>query len=264
MLRAEKLKTYEQKRFRPGYVSVKRNGIHGICSKDDGLYSRTPNKILGLDYLEEELNQSPFPLCVELVIPELPFETMSGLIRNHSHTPGVVAHVFNVISPGPFEKRLQLMTDLKNRMESESVKFETYYAVNKTERFDTFYEQALAEEEEGVCWISPNHLYQPGKRGWDWMKRVPMMSNEGIVLDIIAGTAGKKYETSMGRMHIWCEELHQSFYVGIFKGQTDEWRQKVFNEKRHHIGRDITFEYKNLSKYGVPTQTRFKSFRWDL
>ena len=52
--------------------------------------------------------------------------------------------------------------------------------------------------------------------------------------------------------------------VGIFKGQTDEWRQKVFDNKLEFLGEYITIEFKSYSKYGIPAQPRFKGFRWDL
>ena len=131
---------------------------------------------------------------------------------------------------------------------------------------DAFYKEALRKGEEGICWISPNHIYQPGKRTWDWMKLVPLKSIEAIVIDILPGTKGKKYEHSMGRMSCKATIGGKDTYfdVGIFKGQTDEWRQKVYDNKLNFLGEQIVIEFKAYSKYGKPIQPRFKAFRWDL
>ena len=267
MIKAEKLKTYEEGKFKPGYASVKRNGIHGIFDpREAGFYSRTPKTIIGLDHLVPDLMNSPYPLVGELSIPNEDFETSSGLIRSSNSTPTAIFEIFNSIVPNStFKERydeLKTLYDIyfKN---NKCIKIEHHEPVYNIESFNLFYENQMAKGEEGVCWISPDHIYQPGKRGWNWMKRVPMRSIEATIIDILPGTVGKKYEHSMGRMV--CKMANgKEFKVGIFKGQTDEWRQSIYDESEVYIGEEIVVEFKDFTKYGVPAQARYKAFRWDL
>lgn len=270
MIQAEKLETFKWSKFKPGYVSVKRNGIHTIYDpKINKFYSRTPREIVGLQHLVPELKDLGFPVVMETTIPGLDFETASGLIRSSNDTPTAVVSIFNSVIPGmKFEDRYHDLLNLKDKgwFDSESIKIEPMIFMKSPKEMDNFYKEQLRKGEEGICWISPSHIYQPGKRTWDWMKLVPLKSIEATIIDILPGTKGKKYEKSMGFMyckaHIGGKDTF--FKVGIFKNQTDDWRQSVFNTKHDFLGEQIVVEFKAYSKYGVPTQPRFKAFRWDL
>ena len=61
MIKAEKLKTYDPTKFKPGFASVKQNGIHGIY-ENGIIYTRTPNKIYGLTHIEKALKPVSCPL----------------------------------------------------------------------------------------------------------------------------------------------------------------------------------------------------------
>lgn len=274
MLQAEKLKTYDPAKFRPGYMSVKRNGVHAIHDSNiDMFYSRTPKEINGLERLRTQLRHVPFPLVGELTIPDVDFETASGLIRSNHSTPEAVFSIFNaVIDDTRFKARYTLLKALKQRYfpDSEIIQIEPMIPVDNVLSFDRFYRSTIAKGEEGVCWISENHVYQPGKRGWAWMKRIPMKSIEAKVLELLPGTKGKKYESSLGRIRcsfLAADGKVKEFFVGIFKGQTDEWRQKVYDQRGTSDSLEnkwITVEFKDFSKYGIPTQARYKAIRWDL
>ncbi len=269
MLKAEKLKTYDPKKFKPGYMSVKRNGVHAIY--DPGMeifYSRTPREIKGLEHLTKVLSSSPFPLVGELCIPGIDFETASGKIRSHNPTPEACFMIFNTVIPDvEFRERYNRLLKLEDTTlyDHGQIFIEPMYFVDSIESFDSFYSLQAENGEEGVCWISSDHIYQPGKKGWNWMKRVPLKSVEVTIRGILPGTEGKKYENSMGRMLCYfTKDGHtREIKVGIFKGQTDEWRQKIWDGRDSYIGEDITIEFKDYSKYGIPVQPRFKSFRWD-
>ena len=267
MIKAEKLKDYDPAKFKPGHMSIKRNGVHGIFDPAMGIfYSRTPIEIKGLEHLMSSLEYAEYPVVGELTIPGLDFETASGKIRSFHSTPDAHFHIFNTVIPDcHFNARYSSLLDLKETYfkDSENIHIEPMYEVYNTAQFDNFYDRAIVAGEEGVCWISPEHIYAPGMRRWNWMKRVPLKSIEATIIDILPGTEGKKYEFSMGKMRC-CMDDGKKFNVGIFKGQTDEWRQQIFNRRGTYIGSRITVVFKAYSKYGIPTQPRFKSFRWDL
>jgi ATP-dependent DNA ligase len=272
MINAEKLKDYDPKRFDKGFASVKRNGIHGIYDPAHGfIYSRTPAKIHGLEHITAELKNLDtvleYPVVGEIIIPGIDFETASGRIRSYNPTPEALFHIFNVITSEPFWKRWSNFHEQFSPLlcESPSIYIEPHHFMKSHKEYDTFHDELIAAGVEGTCLIHPDHVYQPGKRTWNWMKRVPYASLEAIILDVCPGTKGKKYENSLG--HFVCETLtpiKKIFNVGIFKGQTDAWRQDVFDNRESYLGEMVVVEFKNLSKYGVPVQPRFKAFRWDL
>lgn len=273
MLAAERLKDYDEARFFQGYASIKRNGIHAIYDpKHHMFYSRTPKILEGLDSLLKELDQYrgaiQHPLVGELVVPGTDFETCSGLIRSGQLKPTVNFHVFNYIVPKMvFIERLELLERINIFQRSSHIFLEDMAFMPSCSSFDKFYVNAVSKGEEGVCIIHPEHIYQPGKRTWNWMKRVPLKSMEVEIIGIEPGTTDKKYESSMG--HMACKFFNKvgkelRVDVGIFKGQTDDWRKMIYDTRESYIGQKVTIEFKTLSKYGIPTQPRFKGFRWDL
>lgn len=270
MIKAEKLKTYDPKKFKPGYMSVKRNGVHAIYDPALGMfYSRTPKELVGLDRLCNGMKATNYPLVGELTIPGMDFETASGKLRSHNSTPEAVFSIFNCIIPGvKFKNRYDYLCvlDQKDFNTFENIVIEPMHYVDNQQYFDRFYKLEVDLGEEGVCWISSDHIYQPGKRGWDWMKRIPMKSIEVTVIDILPGTKGKKYEHSLGAFLCKMDD-GKEVKVGIFKGQTDEWRQRVYDLRATNDtmkGKRITVEFKDYSKYGIPTQPRYKAERWDI
>ena len=274
MISAEKLKVFDPKKFRPGFASPKKNGIHAIIELDKNLaYTRTPSKIQGIGHITESLHRlnicNKHPIVGEVVIPGVDFETASGLLRSSVDCPQAELYIFNCIIPeAKFLDRKRFLDHIKKQAKaSTTINVVDFQIVNKLAQFENYFSvQTETLKEEGVCWISPNHVYKPDARGWDWMKWVPFKSMEATVIRALPGTEGKKYENSLGSFS--CEYRADgnvyTFDVGIFKGQTDEWRQKVWDNRDSYVGAEITVEYKALSKYNIPTQPRFKCFRWDI
>lgn len=271
MIAAEKLKDYDESKFFPGYASIKRNGIHAIYDPQYSMfYSRTPRVLIGLDLLINELNQCTFnfPLVGELIVPGVDFETCSGRIRDHKLKPEVTFNVFNCIIPNmPFIEKYEKLDSSGIFTKAENVFLEPMHFMASPSSFDSFFDFTVSSGEEGACLIHPDHVYQPGKRTWEWMKRVPLKTMEVEILSINPGTTDKKYESSMGYMTCGFKDKsgkEKQVDVGIFKDQTDSWRQQIYDTREQYYGQKITIEFKALSKYGIPTQPRFKSFRWDL
>lgn len=266
MLKAEKLKTYEPSKFKPGFMSFKHNGVHGICDPENQItYSRTPRTIQGVSHINKAMNHLAYPFIGELVVPGVDFETCNGLIRDHQEHQKIEFRIFNCFVPNvPFSSRLEYMREIHGQyfLSHPFIKFTDFYPVSTKEEFDAFYQIALDHGEEGVCLITPDHIYQPGKRGWNWMKRVPDISIEATVIDIFPGTAGKKYEDSLGAFLCKLDNGIQ-FKCGIFKGQTDEWRHEQWLSKEK-LGCRITVKFKSYTKYGKPYQPRYIAERWDL
>ena len=264
MIKAQKLKTYEFSKFKLGYASEKLNGIHAIWDGEK-LYSRRPKEFEGLTELTTELKRivSPnFTWVGELIIPGLHFEEMSGLIRNKQEVTGVVFNCFNCFKPSLKRSFKDYLPFLQTQKESDLFKVLNFQFIPSKSDFDGYYKRKIEEGAEGVCLISPNFVYKPGVRNWDWMKRVPMKSIEAKIIEILPGTKGKKFEHTLGSFV--CMTEGKTFKVGIFKGFNTAWRDDIWATRESHVGKQATIEFKDFSRYGIPVQPRFKSFRWDL
>lgn len=51
------------------------------------------------------------------------------------------------------------------------------------------------------------------------------------------------------------------FFIGSFKGLTDEQKQNLWNRKDELLGRLVKFKYMRITKYGVPLHNVFLGFR---
>jgi len=262
MIKAQKLKTYDPKYFKPGWASVKLNGLHAIY---DGsiIYSRKPKEFIGLTDLLIELKKIykyiGSPIAGELILPGADFETLSGLLRNSEETPDFVLNIFAVIGDLGL---LYLEDVLNSQPEIKQVKVIPQVWVETKQAFDAFFESSVLKGYEGVCWQAPDFSYNPGKRNWTWMKRVPFKSIEVLVIDVLPGTKGKKFENTLGSF--LCSYGGKKFSVGIFKGFNTAWRDRIWAKRKIFKNQIATIEFKDFSKYGVPLQPRFKGFRWEI
>ncbi len=269
MLKAEKLETYKKGKFRPGYASIKHNGIHGTSDVMEGIiYSRTPKVIQGLGHILKDLAKIPFNVQGEIVVPDMHFQTASGLIRSSNDTPGALFYIFNILGKDvsrKFAERLTIHRYIHSTFygADSPIRFVDFIKIDTEKEYDEFHIATIEAGYEGTCLIVPDHINQPGKRTWDWMKRVPYKSIEVQVISINSGTKGKKYEHSLGSFQCQMDD-GKKVKVGIFKEQTDEWRQFVYDNPGKFLREFITIEYKDLSIKGIPTQPRFKAVRWDL
>lgn len=267
MLQAEKLKTYEPEKFFPGYASFKHNGVHGICDPKERIaYSRTPRVISGVQHIIKELKHLAYPMIGELIVPGVDFETCNGMVRDSYSHPEMEFRIFNCFVPRtPFRSKLEYMREIHHRyfLSHPTIKFVEFMVIEDRQSYDNFHEAAIEAGQEGTCLIHSEHVYQPGKRTWKWLKRVPDKSLEAEIIEVLPGTKGKKYENSLGAFRCRMDN-GLVFKCGIFKGQTDEWRQDVYNNKEDWIGERITVIFKDYTKYGKPAQPRYKSVRWDL
>jgi len=245
MQKAEKLKTYEKGKFKPGYVSVKHNGIHGTSDVREGIiYSRTPNVIQGLGHINKSLSILPFNVLGEIVVPNIHFQEASGLIRSFDDTPKALFYVFDcILKDKTFKERNEVLQMIKTAFVSP-LRIVDFIFCNTEKEYDIVHEVILKSGHEGTCLITPDHMNQPGKRTWNWMKRVPYKEMEVRITGILLGTKGKKYEKSLGAFECLTKE-GKKVRVGIFKGQTDGWRQDVIDNPRKWYNTHITIIYKN-------------------
>jgi len=249
-------KEFDEKRWhKNGCTSLKLDGVRGFYYPgEQRLVSRQNKPIFGMDHILEALEGYSWPIDMELFIPGLEFNKMSGLIRNHDATPEAQCHIIDIPSPGGLVERLAR----RPRADDFTVFHLPHFRTSKLEYVRGYYNQWLRAGHEGLVWKSLNHEYL-NKRDWNWMRMVPVPTADCKCTGVyegkgkMAGIAGGIYVDFNG---IECK-------VGTMKGLTYEDRAELLENKESYIGVYAEIHYKNLQVSGKPRQPRFKAWRWD-
>ncbi len=252
--RVRNCKDFVPKRFKPGYTSPKLDGVRAFYYPGQGtLMSRQNKPIYGMDHILEELHDFPHALDMELVVRGLEFNKLSGVIRNHNPTPEVDAHIIDAVVSGNLIDRLRLRP-----LTTSSVSRIPHYFVNSLEQFWSRHIQFLDEGFEGSVWKSVDHKYL-NKRDWDWMREVPVSSEDCVITGFYEGTG--KMSGMLGGFYIDFKGLKCK--VGTLKGIDYAERVQIWENQNEYIGLVIEVQFKNLQPSGKPRQPRMKGFRYD-
>lgn len=253
-------KEFDPKKFhKHGCVSYKEDGVRAFYYPgEDLLWSRQEKPIYGMDHIVQELKDQDtgWPIDMELTIEGMGFNESSGIIRNHDASPQVRAGVIDVVCPGDILQRFK-----QRPVPMEFVHLISHWRISSLTQLTRKYDEALILGMEGIVWKSINHDYS-NKRNFDWMRLVPIKSEDCEVLDIYEGKG--KMSGILGGFIIKFGE-HEC-KVGTLKDFTYADREEVWlNGGEDYIGQIIQVEYKELQPSGRPRQPRFKrgNIRWD-
>jgi len=202
-----------------------------------------------MGHIIDKLKGFEWPVDMELTVPGMEFNELSGVIRNHDKSPEAEAWVIDIPSPGDLVERLARRPIV--------LKWLPHYKVYTLARIQSYYDMCIIED-EGIVWKSIDHEYK-NKRDWNWMRMVPVPSKDCVCLGVYEGN-GKMAGIAGGILvdfnGITCK-------VGTMKGMTYEDRQELLDNCESYIGVTAEIHYKNLQPSGKPRQPRFKGWRWD-
>ena len=252
-------KDFEESRFKPGFTSPKFDGVRAYYYPGESiLASRQDKPIYGMDHIVEAVEHFDFPIDMELFIPGMEFNKLSGIVRNHDRTPEAQARVIDVPSPGNLRERLlrrgDILTD-QNKLFIENI---PHYFVATLERFWGLHLQFLDMKLEGSVYKTLEHEYA-NKRNWDWMREVPVKSEDCEVLGVYEGK-GKMEGIAGG---IWINFNSIECKCGTMKGLDYAARKELLENEDQYIGLVAEIQFKNLQPSGKPRQPRFKGWRYD-
>lgn len=239
----------------PSCVSPKIDGIRAVyepgCSY---LISRNQKPIWGMDHIIKDLNRQPHIVDMELTVPGMGFNELSGLIRNHSVTPNARAHVIDIPDVAGFiTERLT-----RRPFESEHVRHIPHYKVLCRKDIDRYYEKFILEGYEGLVWKSFNHVYR-GHRSWHWLRLVPTKTYDVEVIKLYEGAG--KLAKMCGGFYFKLNGLLCK--CGTMKDITHEERAYMWVYQDQYVGRTAEIEIKEFQPSGMPRQPRFKRWRDD-
>jgi len=247
----------------PVYGQVKIDGIFGRWDgKTKQFYTRSGNIVTGLEHLQEQLSIFP-DYDGELKIPDVPFHTMSGMLRGPESTPDCVFYVFDAPSEseyvGGFRVRYKTyMNELNGHKLSHVHPLKAHLLTNKDE-LEAFVEKVLTAGHEGVVIKYAHSTYYGGKK-WQVQKIVPDKKTECKIVAVLEGKG--KLQGMMGAMI--AEHNGVEVKVGMGVGLDNKLREKIYLYPDDYIGKYITVSYKDELPSGSLRQPKFIGFRWDI
>lgn len=256
-------KTYDPRRLKlPVCGQEKMNGIFGRWDAiNQKFYTRRGNVIRGLSMLEAGLKYRLTPsFDGELVIPDMDFFEMNGLIRSHNETPTCVYHIFDMPrEQRPLCKRLQDAAFLVSYTDQRLVKFVPYTVLHTFAAVDEFYKEITTRGGEGVVYKQVASMYRDGKN-WDIQKRVPEFDTECKIIRLIEGT--KSFTGMLGAFVV--DYKGHLVKVGMGKGMDHAFRRSVWHNQDEYLGRMLKVSYKSVTAKGSLQSPKYICVRWDI
>ncbi len=256
---ARNCKDFEESRFKPGFTSPKYDGVRAFYYPGEHLLASRQNKpIRGMEHIVDSLRHFPYPIDMELFIPDMEFNKLSGIVRNHDSTPEAQARVIDVPSPGNLKDRLlrrKLIITPENMRFIENI---PHYWVDAIDKFWEWHKRFLELDLEGSVYKTLDHEYT-NQRNWHWMREVPVKSEDCEVLGVYEGN-GKMEGIAGG---IWINFNGIECKCGTMKGLDYAARKELLDNEDSYIGLVAEIQFKNLQPSGKPRQPRFKGWRYD-
>lgn len=239
----------------PCMVSPKYDGVRATWHPGDTyLTSRNEKPIFGMGHIIEEFSrQGCGPQDMELIVPNMEFNKLSGLIRNHSATPQAVAMVIDTPTEGNLLDRLS-----RRATDSACIQGIPHTMVITFDEISDYYDTYINAGLEGVVVKTLDHKYS-GRRSYDWMRLVPVKSIDVLVTGLYEGE-GKLKDKCGGFYFVFNGHICK---CGTMLGITEDERGYMWFAKNEYIGRTAIVEFKELQPSGKPRQPRSKGWRTD-
>lgn len=238
----------------PAYIQPKIDGIRGIFSHSEKkFFSRRGKEIKVSEKLISNFVKFSYDLDGELFLPGKSFNYSSGIIRSLDYVPekeGIHYIIFDVISPGNYLDRLNLLRDYLAPNSYFGIL--DAYSVSNEASIKTFYECFLAQGYEGA--IVRNNTPYEHKRSFNLLKLKPTKSLICKITGMIEGTG--KYEGTLGALSVITDE-GKTFNVGT--GFTDIERDFFWNQEPLALdGTKVRISFQDYSEYGIPRHPSYK------
>lgn len=164
----------------------------------------------------------------------------------------------------PFEERQKKLKELVNTHCSKNsacpIEYVEQTKVKSRSHMDEYFNKIISTKGEGIMLRKAGSLYSK-KRTSDLLKKKPLHDAECIVVGYTAGQG--KYNGKLGAFKCLGKSPTLNKYVEFrVSGMDDSIRNSY--KQTHPVGTIVTYNYKNTSKYGVPTPPSYIRKRDDL
>lgn len=244
-----------------GYIaSEKYDGIRAIWT-GKYLKSRTNKIIHAPKWFTDKLPKN-HALDGELFINRGAFERTTSIVAKkepvNTEWRNIKFMIFDVPDiKEPFNKRIEQIENIVAKINRNAVKATKHYLLKNRNHMKEIYNDIVSKGGEGIMLRKATSMYEQ-KRSKDLLKVKPKYDAEAEILNMIEGKG--KDKNSLGALKVkLLKNETKEFKIGT--GFTKQLRNNIWKNKNKYIGDVVTFEYKGLTKYGIPRHPAFKRFR---
>lgn len=254
----------------PCYLQRKLDGLRCMSHIDNGnvlMESRQGVPFNIFTSIRNELNiilenHNNIYLDGEMYTDEIPFQTLSGVIRlkeipKEDHKLEQIEMIqYNIYDciildnlEMPYKERLGFLQKIFKNLSKKKfkhIKLLETEIINTPEEIKEKHDQYVSDGFEGIMLRNPNAPYKIGKRSKDLLKYKEFMEDEFKVIGFTEGTGDDK-----GTI-IWeCETKDKQSFSVRPRG-TKEERRELFKTGDKYLGKNLTIIYFGLTTSGIP------------
>ena len=243
----------------PCLLSPKLDGIRAVFHKGE-LYTRNKNVVRGVDHIKKALEGTGIEsLDGELMVPGIPFQTSSGLIRSYNDTPDAVYYVFDI----PQYEALQLGRTLYLQslfgpvIASNHIQLVPHITADNMDDVSDAYALYRRLGYEGVMVKNAAGLYTD-TRSAAWQKIKASETHDCKVIGFFEGQG--RLTGTLGGLIVDFNEVP----VRVGGGFSDFDRDMIWNDQCTYLGSMCEVEAQEVTPDGSMRHPRFITWRHDL
>lgn len=238
----------------PFFVQPKLDGVRLLLGKYEGniiALSRTGKEMVNFEFLKsffrKRFNEGDF-FDGEMYSPDKSFEDITSEFKtNPVELKFYIFDYFNIhdLNKSFVERNDYINTFFKMNKINNIEKVKTIL-VNKKSDIKTYHDEFVSQKYEGTMIRDMNSKYILGERSNFLLKHKDFNTDEYIITDVAEGT-GKDKGTA-----VWlCSTKDGCEFSVRHKGSYEKRREYLINKEKY-IGKMLTVQYQNLTKYNVP------------
>jgi DNA ligase-1 len=256
----------------PLLASPKLDGIR--CILADGVpFSRNMKRIPNKHIQRELMKLEQHGFDGELMVHG-DFNDVQSAVMSVTGEPAFYLNVFDNFDLDMFGfwDRYRKTKDLVNNLKSPYIRMVEHTLINNATELEFFWEQCISGGYEGAMVRSLDGPYKRGrstlKQGY-LIKLKKWSDDEAVVLGFEELERNEDPSTSCKENMVGANTLGAlvvqwrgvTFKIG--SGFDMAMRHKIWQNKEKYQGKEVTFKYQEVSKYGKPRFPIFKTFRED-
>lgn len=242
----------------PTFASLKLRGCRGYYRwSDQTIYSRSGKPYRGLSHITNALFPFGHDYDGELLVPNIPFEDGSGIVKSHKETPEVHFCIFDAPATTiPYRERRGAYLGLKSVTPEFIVVCNDMYISDERNLFGAR-DYAFKDGYEGLVMKDPNSLYSPGYTS-EWLKLKEEAEPIDLeVFDVFEGIG--KYSGALGGVVVH----YNGVPVRVGGGFSDSQRKYYYAHPNQIVGHTILVKYQEKTKHGSLRNPIFVEVRDD-
>lgn len=263
---AKPLKDVRSPDFDRMYTQMKFNGHRCLVTRLNGklvAYSRRGKWVKTIDHILSNLNiPEGVILDGELYLHNTPLQTIASYAKRlQPATSSLLYVIYDVMMEGPFKERLHWLQKEFEYDKKSNIKIAKTWKLHKdNESFKDTLLRAKSGGFEGIILRDERGLYSAGRRPNDLIKvksipEIPLIELEFVVVDVIPSRDG------------WGILVCQLPNGDTFKTSAPGnmlTKKTILENKELFIGKEVTVEFPEYTKDGVPFHAVATGFREDI